>query len=62
MVLADFVTINKLRNINLCIQALPGGSSMFVSVIPEKKMGRKLIIFVEGYRDGKRVRQRKQMA
>ncbi len=31
---------------------------MFVSVIPEKKSGRKLIIFVEGYREGKKVKQR----
>jgi transposase len=31
---------------------------MFVSIIPERKSGRKLILFVEGYRDGKKVRQR----
>ncbi len=31
---------------------------MFVQVIPEQKSGRKLIVFVEGYRDGGKVRQR----
>jgi len=31
---------------------------MFVQVIPEKKTGRRLIVFVEGYREGGKVRQR----
>lgn len=31
---------------------------MHVSIIPEKKSGRRLIVFVEGYREGGRVRQR----
>lgn len=31
---------------------------MFVQVIPEKRTGRRLIVFVEGYREGGKVRQR----